>query len=124
MKNMLIWKDRKRIMGMPISFTRYRLYGDRLVSDIGLLSRTEDEILLYRVTDVKTRVTIINRMFGVGSVTLYSADTSSPVLEITRVKNPRNVKDKISELVENERNRLGIPGREMFGFAGNNVQFR
>ena len=25
-----IWKDRKRILGMPITFTRYRLSEDRL----------------------------------------------------------------------------------------------
>ena len=29
-----IWKDRKRILGMPLTFTRYRLGEDRLFCEI------------------------------------------------------------------------------------------
>ena len=48
----VIWKDRKRIIfGLPWSFTRYRLEQDKFIIDKGFLSRTEDEIRLYRITD-------------------------------------------------------------------------
>ena len=37
-----IWKDRKRILGMPITFTRYRLSTDRLFCEKGFLIRTDE----------------------------------------------------------------------------------
>mgnify|MGYP006954335327 CR=1 FL=1 len=41
-----IWKDRKRILGMPLSFTRYSLSEDRVFLDTGLLNMNLEEILL------------------------------------------------------------------------------
>ena len=50
----LIWKDRKRYLGLPWSFTRYSLVknGDKWVkvfSDIGLLYSIVDEVNVYRI---------------------------------------------------------------------------
>ena len=36
-----IWKDRKRFLGMPLSFTRYRLSEDRLFLSVGLFSEQD-----------------------------------------------------------------------------------
>jgi hypothetical protein len=33
-----LWKDRKRFLGMPLSFTRYRLSEDRLFLSVGFFS--------------------------------------------------------------------------------------
>ena len=33
-----LWKDRKRILGMPISFTKYALTEDRIFMETGLLN--------------------------------------------------------------------------------------
>ena len=53
-----IWEDRKRILGMPISFTKYYLSEDRLFVQTGLLSMKIEETLLYRVTDLCARRTV------------------------------------------------------------------
>lgn len=45
----ILWKDRRRRLGMPLSFQRYRLGEDRLFYEKGFLSTTVDDILLYRV---------------------------------------------------------------------------
>ena len=47
-----LWKDRKRILGLPITFTRYRLSEDRIFRETGLLNLKEEEVLLYRVRDL------------------------------------------------------------------------
>ena len=62
-----IWEDRKRILGMPISFTKYYLSEDRLFVQTGLLSMKIEETLLYRVTDISARVGLFQRIFGVGT---------------------------------------------------------
>ena len=49
-----IWKDRKRFLGMPLSFTRYALSEDRLFLSVGFFSIKDDEVLLYRVRDITT----------------------------------------------------------------------
>ena len=64
----LLWKDRKRYLGMPLSFTRYRLIkkGDKwlkLFSDIGLLYSLVDELNIYRVQDITLHQTLFDKIF-------------------------------------------------------------
>lgn len=95
-----IWKDRKRFLGMPLSFTRYALSDDRLFLSVGFLSIKDEELLLYRVRDISLRRTLGQRLFGVGTVTITSSDKSSPILELKNVKDPISVKELIHENVE------------------------
>ena len=59
-----IWKDRKRYLGLPLSFTRYALSEDRLFLSVGFFSIKDDEVLLYRVRDIDTRRSLWQRLFG------------------------------------------------------------
>ena len=54
----ILWKDRKRILGLPISFTRYELTATRLTIRKGLFSTTTDETRLYRVLDTSLTRTL------------------------------------------------------------------
>lgn len=95
-----IWSDRKRILGAPLSFTRYALSRDRLFLENGLLNTKCEEILLYRVRDISLSISLGQRIFGVGTVTVYSSDKSMPVLELKNIKAPRDTKEIIHEAVE------------------------
>lgn len=95
-----IWSDKKRILGMPISFTKYSLSDDRLFIDKGFLNLKSEEILLYRIRDLSVTQTLIQRLFGVGTITLHSSDKTSPTLEILDVAKPTHVKELIHKNVE------------------------
>ena len=95
-----LWKDRKRYLGMPISFTRYCLSDDRLFLSVGFLTIKDDEILLYRVRDIDTTRTLWQRLFGVGTVTVVSSDKTMPTLVLQNVKDPIFVKELIHKQVE------------------------
>ena len=95
-----IRKDRKRFLGMPLSFTRYALSEDRLFLSIGFLSVKDEEVLLYRVRDVSVTRTLWQRMFGVGTVTVSSSDKSTPTVVLKNIKNPLDVKELLHENVE------------------------
>lgn len=95
-----IWSDKKRILGMPITFTAYSLSEDRLFIDKGLIKLESEEILLYRIRDLKFTQTLGQRIFGVGTVTVSSSDKTTPVLEIQNVKDAFDVKELIHENVE------------------------
>ena len=94
------WSDRSRILGMPITFTKYSMSDNRIFCEKGLLSVKFEEILLYRVRDISMKITLGQRIFGVGSILLQSSDKTSPVLELKNIKNPREVKEMIHRQVE------------------------
>lgn len=96
----IIWKDRKRFLGLPLSFTRYALSEDRLFQSIGFLNIRDEEILLYRIRDINTTRTLGQRLFGVGTVTVVSSDKSMPVLVLKNVKDPTMVKELLHQQVE------------------------
>ena len=98
--NEYFWKDRKRYLGLPISFTRYALSHDRLFLSVGFFSVRDDDILLYRIRDISVKRTLWQRIFGVGTVTVQSSDKTHPSLELKNVKNPLRVKELLHDLVE------------------------
>ena len=95
-----LWHDRKRILGMPLSFTRYALSEDRLFLKRGFLNVHQDEIVLYRVRDLRVSQTLWQRVFGVGTVTVISTDKSIPELALKNIRQPNEVKERIHEYVE------------------------
>lgn len=95
-----LWKDRRRRLGLPLSFTRYSLSEDRLFVSEGFLNIKDDEVLLYRVRDIDTRRSLWQRIFGVGTVTVMSSDKTMPNLVLKNVKDPIFVKELIHRQVE------------------------
>ena len=106
-----LWKDRKRHLGLPLSFTRYSLSDDRLFVSEGFLNIKDDEVLLYRVRDIDTQRSLWQRLFGVGTVTVMSSDKTMPTLVLKNIKNPLFVKELIHKQVEE----MKIQRRVRFG---------
>lgn len=113
-----LWKDRKRFLGMPLSFTRYCLSEDRLFVSRGFLSIQDDEVLLYRVRDIDTRRMLWQRIFGVGTVTVLSSDKTMPTLVLKNVKDPLMVKELIHQQVEEAKRKRRMRFGEIMTDAG------
>ena len=112
----LVWKDRKRYLGMPLSFTRYGLSDDRLFLSTGFLSIKDEELLLYRIRDISVKRTLGQRLFGVGTVIINSSDKSSPVLELKNVKDPLAVKEMLHQQVEEMKDRRRVRYSEIASY--------
>ena len=110
-----IWKDRKRILGMPLTFTRYRLGEDRLFCEKGFLNIKQDEVLLYRVRDLQLTLKLTQRIFGVGTICVVSSDKSVPHMDLVNVKDPRNVKELIHRSVEEAKDQRRMRTMEIMG---------
>ena len=110
-----LWKDRKRFLGMPLSFTRYRLSEDRLFCETGFLNVKSDEVLLYRVRDLRLTMSLGQRIFGVGTVCVVSSDKSIPHLDLKNVKDPRTVKELIHQNVEAAKDKRRMRATELLG---------
>ena len=114
----VVWKDRKRIIfGLPWTFTRYILTQEKLTIDTGFISRKEDEIRLYRVLDISLDRPLSQRIWGLGTIRLNTADKTAPEVSIRRIKNAREIKDMLSEMVEKERDEKRIGAREFMGYG-------
>ena len=106
-----LWKDRKRHLGLPLSFTRYSLSDDRLFVSMGFLNIRDDEVLLYRVRDIDPPRRLWQRIFGVCTVTVVSSDKTMPTLVLQNIKDPLMVK----ELIHNQGEEMKIQRRVRFG---------
>ncbi|MBQ9938487.1 MAG: PH domain-containing protein [Oscillospiraceae bacterium] len=108
-----IWRDRKRIIfGLPWSFTVYMLEEEKLLISSGFLNKREDEVRLYRIMDLTLNRSLWERMFGLGTIHCCSADRSTPEFDIKRIKNSREVKNLISDMVEKQRELKRVSNRE------------
>ncbi|MBR2047943.1 MAG: PH domain-containing protein [Oscillospiraceae bacterium] len=111
-----LWTDRKRYLGLPLSFTRYALSDDRLFLSVGFLNLKDDELLLYRVRDISVTRSLFQRIFGVGTILVNSSDKSNPTLQLQNVKDPLMVKELLHEQVEQMKTRRRVHYSEINSF--------
>ena len=111
----LLWKDKKRIFGLAIS---YELTESRLLVKTGLLNIHEEELRLFRVRDLSTQESLLDRIFGVGSIVLHTSDATSPTLKIQHVKNSMKVKELLSAQVEEARMKNRVRAMEVSDNVG------
>ena len=113
----VLWSDRKRYFGLPISFTKYEVSEDRLFMTIGFLNLKYEEILLYRVRDLTLSRSFGQRLFGVGTIKVSSSDKSNSELYIQSVKDPAAVKELIHQQVEDMKIRRRVRFGEIASFG-------
>ncbi len=112
-----IWSEKKRwvFFALPWTFTTYSLTEDKLLIDSGLLVVKQEEVLLYRILDITLTRNLFQRMSGLGTITIESADKSTPILEIKNIPNALNVKNQLSDLVEQAKDKKRVFSREVMG---------
>lgn len=109
----IVWTERKRIWcGLPLTFTIYSYDEERFYIKTGFLNQREDEVRLYRVQDLTVTRSFIQRIFGMGSIHVNSSDKTMGDFEICNIKNVAEVKEKLSELVEIQRDKKRVNTRE------------
>ena len=108
-----LWHDKKRtIFGLPWSFTSYAMSETCLFMRSGVFNVAEEEIRLYRIQDVTLKRSFRERLFGLGTLHLCTADKSTPELDVKHIKHPREVRTLLSDQVEAERSAHYIGIRE------------
>lgn len=109
----IVWKDRKRVWcGLPWTFTKYELGDQKLIVKSGFLSQSQDEVRLYRILDLSLRRSLLQRVFGLGTIECHSVDKTMKNFEIKNIKNSEQVKEQLSDLVEEARRANRVSSRE------------
>ena len=109
----MLWKERKRIWcGLPWTFTVYSFDEERIFVDTGFFNKKQDEIRMYRVLDITVTRKFGQRIFGMGSIQLKTSDKTMGDFEIKNIKKVMDVKMQLSDLIEANREKKRITGRE------------
>jgi membrane protein YdbS with pleckstrin-like domain len=82
---------------VQILTTRYRVTSQRLFIERGLLTQTVDQTELIRVDDVRLKKTVLDRMFGLGSVAVLSTDATDRETLIEGIAEPEKVAEAIRQ---------------------------
>ena len=113
--NDFIWQDRRRpFLGLPLSFTVYTLMEEKLLIDSGFFSTKQEEIKLYRIMDLTLSRSFFQRIFGLGTIHISSADKTTSEIDIKDIKNSFEIKEKLSKMVEEEREKKRVMGGEFY----------
>lgn len=86
----------------------YRLSTYRFFHDSGLLSRTGNRVEVIDIDDVTVEQGPIERLFGVGTISIRSSDTTDPQLRLPGIENVHEVADLIDGTRRAERQRRGM----------------
>lgn len=101
----MAYKERKRwpFLGLPFTFTTYNVSEELITVDAGLLRRVENDCYLYKIIDVRLEVSLLERIFGLGTVHCFSSDVTDPDLRLMHIKNAKEIKDYILKESESQR---------------------
>jgi len=86
----------------------YKLTSQRLFVRRGLVSRKVQELELYRVTDVAFSQGVIERLFGIGTVSIVANDPTTPSLAMPGITAPETVKETIRTAYRRARRAEGV----------------
>lgn len=100
-----IWKM------LVIHTTNYSITNQRLIIGKGIFHRRYEEVELFRVRDISIRRSLIMRLFGLGTVIVYSRDMTSPDTRLRSISRPFVVADTLRKHVFAAKEARGL--REM-----------
>ncbi len=107
------FRERKRwvFFGLPFTFTVYTVKEDTLTVNTGFLNKEENDCYMYKVQDVTLKTSLIERIFGLGTIVCYTGDTTNPQLVLEHIKNAKPIKEFIleqSEIARRKRRTMNV----------------
>ncbi|HUU18969.1 MAG TPA: PH domain-containing protein [Sedimentisphaerales bacterium] len=91
-----------------LKMTRYEVSPDRIEWSRGILDRRVDNIDMFRVIDLKMRRSVIDCIFGIGTVGLITTDKTDPKFEFEKIHRSRELYDIIKKASLEADRRTGV----------------
>ena len=88
---------------LKTKFTKTTITTTEILSEHGIFSKTIDELLLKRVTDVRLSQPFWLRIFGLSTITVATTDVTDGALQIKGIPNGKQVWQQLREAVAEER---------------------
>ena len=96
------------LLWIRVKSCSYRLTTQRLFVRLGWLAKHVNELELYRVKDVVVDQGGLQRLLGYGTITVLSADDTTPEVDLVGISSPTKVKEMIRTQYRAARQREGV----------------
>jgi hypothetical protein len=122
-KGKLCYDEKKRILflGLPWTFTKYELRENVLTTIKGFFTVTEDDCYMYKITDVEITRTLMQRMAGLSTITLFTSDVTDRTIVLKNIKHGREIKDFLLQASESARLRRRTVSMQNIGFGAGDI---
>ena len=87
---------------------KIKITNQRLIEKKGVLSKTTEELELYRVKDIRLDQPFFYRLVGLSNVILVTSDRTNPIVTIPAVTDGKNLKEKLRTAVDIRRDKKGV----------------
>lgn len=95
-----------------LNTTTYTITSQRIMVKTGLIGKNVEEIELLRVNDLSVAQSVPDRMLGIGTLTVFSDDPSSPQLIFRKIHDAQKIKEVLRKAVRDEKIANNISYRE------------
>jgi membrane protein YdbS with pleckstrin-like domain len=104
------------VMMIPILITRsvrYRISNYRIDFERGILSRNIDTLELWHVEDISLHQSLLDRVLGVGKITVISHDDTNPKLHLDNLPRPKELFDSLKQRIISVKRQRGVIKMDM-----------
>jgi len=93
---------------LKLKMTRYEITPERIEWGRGIFDRRVDNLDMFRVIDLKMRRTVLDCIFGIGTVGLITTDKTDPEFVFEKIHRPRELYDIIKNASLEADRRSGV----------------
>ena len=96
------------IKALNLYCTTWTIQQDNLIEKTGILNVNTEEVLLYRVKDIRLYEPLLYRLVGLSKLTIITSDYTNPSITLYGIKNGEKLMNIIRQLVANSRKVEGV----------------
>ena len=96
------------IKALDLYCTTWTIHQDNLIEKTGILNVNTEEVLLYRVKDIRLYEPLLYRLVGLSQLTIVTSDYTNPSIVLYGIRNGEELMTIIRQLVANSRKIEGV----------------
>ena len=122
-KGELRYRERGRILlfGLPWTFTTYEIRENDFTIIKGFFTVRENDCYMYKISDVEITRTLMQRIVGLSTITLYTSDVTDRTIVMKNIKHGREIKDFLLQASEAARIRRRTVSMQNIGFGADDI---
>ena len=96
------------LKALDLYCTTWTIHQNNLIEKTGILNVNTEEVLLYRVKDIRLYEPLLYRLVGLSKLTIITSDYTNPSIVLYGIRNGEELMTIIRQLVANSRKIEGV----------------
>ena len=122
-KGELKYVERSRwlLFGLPWTFTKYEIRENDFTIVKGFFTVSENDCYMYKISDVQISSTLLQRLSGLSTITLFTSDVTDRTIVMKNIKHGREIKDFLLKASEDARLRRRTVSMQDISFGASDI---